>query len=237
MLIKLYMTNYTDGVAAMMNRRSKEPGGFTLLEMLLVLSIIGLAIAVVIPRAMRAQTESKFNLVRQYGSEIAGYIVTWAEGQARAQRENTNYTIKDFLVDDINAADAGFSSRRLADHYTGNEAYNGVESLVAPDKLPRNPFNQASYFNSVNDDEDVPSRKAGLLYLAVQQDPLDREYLNFYLLFTSTGEDSEGSRWYGGMDHEDEEGIRRGVFVARLYDEKEDGGRTENLYRWKRRMR
>ncbi len=210
--------------------------GFTLIELLLVLTIIGLMMAIIIPRAMRAQTDSKFNLVRQYGSEIAGYIITWAENQTRAQRENMNFTLRDFLYDDIMEAEVGFTSKKLVDKYTGNDDYNGVETLVPPERMPRNPFNEASYFNRVNDDIEVPSKKAGLLYLAARHDPQDREYLNFYLLFTSTGPDKEGNRWYGGMSHEDDDKIRRGIFVARLYDDKEYGGREEDLFRWKRRM-
>ena len=215
---------------------SSFSSAFTLIELLLVLTIIGLMIAIIVPRAMRAQTDTKFNLVRQYGSEMAGYIMTWAETQSRAQREKMNFTLKDFLYDDISEAEAGFTSKKLVDKYTGNDDYNGVETLVPPERMPRNPFNQASYFNRANDDTEVPSKKAGLLYLAARHDPQDRDYLNFYLLFTSTGSDQEGNRWYGGMSNEDDDKIRRGVFVARLYDDQEYGGREENLFRWKRRM-
>jgi len=210
--------------------------GFTLIELLLVLTIIGLMMAIIVPRAMRAQTDSKFNLVRQYGSEMAGYIITWAENQTRAQRENMNFTLRDFLYDDIDKAEIGISSKKLVDKYTGNDDYNGVETLVPPEKLPRNPFNKASYFNRANDDTEIPSKKVGLLYLAASHDPRDEEYLNFYLLFTSTGEDAEGNRWYGGMSHLDPDMIRQGAFVARLYDDDEYGGKEEDLFRWKERM-
>lgn len=221
----------------MIKKHNTANNGFTLIELLLVLGIIGIIMVLVIPRAMRAQTESKFSLVRQYGSEMSGYIMTWAEQQARSQRQNTNFTIKDFLYDDISASEAGFNSNRIVDKYTGNEDYNGVEMMVPPEKMPRNPFNQASYFSPNNDDTLVPSSKPGLLYLAARKDPLDKDYLNFYLLFTSTGEDGEGSRWHSGMRHLDDDLIRKGVFVARLYDDEEYGGTQEDLQRWKRRMR
>ena len=210
--------------------------GFTLIEILLVMTIIGLAMVVIIPRAMRANTDSKFSLVRQYGSEMAGYIITWAERQTRSQRENTNFTLKDFLFDDVSEGEAGFNSNRLVDKYTGHDDFNGVESLVPPDQKPRNPFNEASYFDKANDDIEVPSKKAGLLYLAALEDPRDRDYLNFYLLYTSTGEDEEGNRWHGEMSHLDLDKIRRGVFVSRLYDDEEYGGKEEDLFRWKESM-
>ena len=210
--------------------------GFTLIELLLVLAIIGLMMAVIIPRAMRAQTDSKFNLVRQNGSEIAGYVMAWAETQTRAQRENMNFTLRDFLYDDIDQGEAGFASKKLVDKYTGNDDYNGVERMVSPGRTPKNPFNEASYFNRANDDTEVPSKKPGLLYLASRPDPQDREYLNFYFLFTSTGADDQGNRWYGGMNHLEDDMVRRGVFVARLYDDDEYGGKEENLMRWKDRM-
>lgn len=215
---------------------SRLSRGFTLIELLLVLTIIGLMMALIVPRAIRANTESKFSLVRQYGSEIASYIMTWAEGQASSQRENAHYTLKDFLVDDIDQVDLGFANHRLIDKYTGNNDFNGVEGLIAFEQVPRNPFNEVSYFNQANDDTDVPSTKPGLLFLACQPDPLDNQYLNFYLLYTSTGPNPMGTRWHGNMNHTDPNKIRSGVFVARLFDDKEPGNQAEDLMQWKRRM-
>lgn len=207
------------------NNEKRETNGFTLIELLLVLAVIGLIIALILPRAMRARTESNYSMVRQYGSEIACNIMTWAESQARAQRPGCSFTVKDFLYDDITELDgAGIVSGKLIDKYTGNDDYDGVEKLFPPEKMPRNPFNEVSYFSKANDDTEVPGKKTGLLYLAVQKDPRDQDYLNFYLLFTSTSRDSEGGCWHGDMSHEDPDRIRTGVFVARLYNDEEYGG-------------
>jgi prepilin-type N-terminal cleavage/methylation domain-containing protein len=230
------MTNKHHNMSRLTLHTSSRSRGFTLIELLLVLTIIGLMMALIIPRAIRANTESKFSLVRQYGSEMASYIMSWAEGQASAQRENVNYTLKDFLVDDISEVDLGFTSRKLIDKYTGNTDFNGVEALVAYEQMPRNPFNGTSYFNQANDDTEVPSKKPGLLYLASLPDPQDEQYLNFYLLFTSTGPNPMGTRWHGMMDNTDPNKIKSGVFVARLYDDKEPGNQKENLFHWKRKM-
>ena len=202
--------------------------GFNLVELLAVLLILGLAAALVIPRAMRAQTDSNFSLVRQYGSEISGYIMTWAQTQAQAQRTSTSFTIKDFLTEDVGPdAGAGLTSNKLIEKYTGNDDYNGVETLMPPDRMPVNPFNETSYFDRVNDDTQAPSTKPGLLYLASKPDPTQPNYLNFYLLVSAGGDEA---LWYGDADDRDPDKIRRGVFVARLYDDQESGA-AEPEYR------
>ncbi|MBN2809676.1 MAG: prepilin-type N-terminal cleavage/methylation domain-containing protein [Deltaproteobacteria bacterium] len=229
----------------------KKRAGFTLIELLLVMAIIGLLLALIIPRAQRAQLDAKFAEVRQCGSEIAAAIMTWAEDKARNQVGRTNYTTRDFLYTDIESTDPGFTSYKLSGKYTGNEAFAGVKSLLPVEQRPKNPFNFVDYFASVNDDQvvrdeavvyekyevPIPSKKPGLLFLTAQPDPLLKEYLNFYLLYTATvAVDAERGSWYGAMDHETYEGLRHGIFVARLYDDQEDGGREENLIDWQRRQ-
>ena len=46
-----------------------------------------------------------------------------------------NYTLRDFLYDDIEEDEVGFASRKLVDKYTGNDDYNGVETMVSPERL------------------------------------------------------------------------------------------------------
>jgi len=204
--------------------------GFTLIELLLVLTIVGLMAAVIIPRAMRANNDSKFNIVRQYGSEIASYIMTWATDQTRAQRPETSFTVKDFLNDDIVENDgAGLTSNKLVGKYIGNKDYDPVESVVPSGQMPRNPFNEASYFAAENDDTAVPSKKPGLLYLAARPDPRETDFLNFFLVYTSNDPDATGNYWHAGMDPEDGDKLRRGIFVARLFDDLEYGGAGPTL--------
>jgi prepilin-type N-terminal cleavage/methylation domain-containing protein len=219
--------------------------GFTLLEFLLVITIFGLVLAVVLPRALRATYEAKFGMVRQYGSEIASYMTQWGENQVLAQRELSPFTIKDFFMENIDRGTAGFESPALVDKYTGNDDFNGVQMLVPPEKIQKNPFNGVSYFSAANDDpEYVPSPKTGLLYFVSGVDPTVRNqyFRNFYLIFTGTGGkgrwlpwftewDEEGERelrrqrrvnrranWQGQMNDQDPDAIRHGIFVARLPD-------------------
>ena len=94
--------------------------------------------------------------------------------------------------------------------------------------MQKNPFNGVSYFNEVNDDRvDVPSRKSGLLYFVSSIDPAlgNRNYRNFYLIFTGVAGKwfNREANWYGQMDDEDEDAIRRGIFVTRLPDTPRSG--------------
>ena len=206
-----------------MNMEKKQSPGFTLLEFILVIALFGLILSVIVPRALRATHEAKFSQVRQHGSEIASYMTQWAQNQVEAQREDSPHTVQDFFRETIDAGRAGFRSFPLINKYTGDDDFNGVEMLVAPEKIQKNPFNGVSYFNEVNDDRaDVPSRKPGLLYFVSSIDPAlgNRNYRNFYLLFTNVAGKwfSREANWYGQMDDEDEDAIRRGIFVARLPD-------------------
>ena len=203
----------------------KETGsnGFTLLEFLLVIVIFGVVLAVILPRALRAQSEAKFSTVRQCASEIASFMTLWAQNQIEAQRENSTYTPKDFFMETIERGRVGFRSDPLINRYTGDENFNGVELLIPPEKIQRNPFNGASYFNEVNDDPTyVPSPKPGLLYFVSAIDPAlgNRNYRNFYLIFTgATGKwFGREANWYGEMEDDDEDAIRRGIFVTREPD-------------------
>jgi len=197
--------------------RPKNKSGFTLIEFLLVVVIFGVILSVVLPRALRASREAKFSQVRQYATEIAGYTVQWAQKQTEAQRENSPYTVKGFLMETVDPGLAGFASSPPVGHYTGHESFDGVERLVAPEKLPTNPFNEVSYFQKVNDDAAVPSPKPGLLYLTSAPDPSNPNYRYFYLLYTDVPTGGPG-RWHGQMDHQNADGLRHGVFVTRVPD-------------------
>lgn len=201
-------------------------GGFSLLEFLLVLALIGFLLAIILPRFQRATVASRFAEVRHQATEIASFINQWTDDQVRAQLADTSFTPKDFLMERITGTNNSFKSEPLHHRYTGNDNFNGVEMLISPDDLPRNPFNQAFYFNLVNDDPKLmPSPNPGLIYLTSFRENKrprgDRGLRFFYLIFTGTDLDSRNpglGTWYGGMDDEVELNIRRGVLVNRYPD-------------------
>ena len=207
--------------------RPFSQAGFSLLEFLLVLALIGFLLAVILPRFQRATVASRFAEVRHQATEIASFINQWTEVQVRAQLADTSFTHKDFLMERISRTNNNFRSEPLHRHYTGNDNFNGVEMLISPDDIPRNPFNQVSFFNPANDDpKRAPSPNPGLLYMTSFRETKrpgngDRGLRFFYLIFTGTDIDSRNSQlgtWYGGMDDELEPDIRRGVFVNRHPD-------------------
>ncbi len=202
--------------------------GFSLLEFLLVLALIGFLLAVILPRFQRATVASRFAEVRHQATEIASFINQWTEVQVRAQLADTSFTHKDFLMERISRINNNFRSEPLHRHYTGSDNFNGVEMLISPDDIPRNPFNQASFFNPANDDSKrAPSPNPGLLYLTSFRETKrpgkggDRGLRFFYLIFTGSDSDPRDPQfgtWYGGMDDELEPDIRRGVFINRYPD-------------------
>ena len=190
-----------------------KDSGFTLVEFLLVIIMIGLLISVILPRARLASDEARFSQIFQHGSEIAGHIVTWSLSQVGGLPENAPYSMKDILLSELDPEIAGFESYPLVNRYTGDEHFNGIEELYPFEHLPKNPFNNTSYFDPINNDsEEIPSSNPGLLYLtSMVAERLNQPYRYFYLLITGT--DGE---WYGDMSLEGPEGVRQGIFVTQM---------------------
>ncbi len=194
------------------------------------MALIGMLLALLLPRFQRATNAARFAEVRHKATEIASFINQWTDAQVQAQLSDTSLTAKDFLSEQIYLSNNSFRSRPLLNHYTGNDNFNGVEGLISPDDLSRNPFNQASYFNRVNDyfndgSEPRPSPNPGLIYLtSFRENQLHRslrKFRFFYLIFTGISasyENCDSGIWYGGMDDKFVTGIRRGVLVNRYPD-------------------
>ncbi len=185
--------------------------GFTLIEFLLVVSIMGIMLSVILPRALRAGHEAKFSQIRQDASEIGSYVTQWGQRQTEAQSHRGNYTVRDFFLAELDADRLGYVSTPLIHKYTGNEAFKGVGETIPATTTPRNPFNEVSYFKAENDDQVVPSKKPGLLYFVSVLDG-EEEAAHRLFYFIITGDDG---KWFGDMDKSDPSGIRRGVFVGR----------------------
>jgi len=159
-----------------MKRMNKEKG-FTLIEILLVVVIIGIMLAVIVPRAWRANIDSKYGLIRQTCSELASFASLWTEQNIESQDENSTARALDYYcslagypgpnaVVDGWICNTWIASTGTNNWATGGSGYvtvpgrlmNGVaaspsmrvEALVPPEKLQRNPFNGVSVFAAPN---------------------------------------------------------------------------------------
>lgn len=178
-----------------MKRNGHEQRGFTLIELLLVVVIIGLMLAVIVPRAWRANIDAKYGLVRQNASELASFGNLWAEQQIEASNESRStahmYNYLRTLTFNNNGVTSGrpISWIATADltHWPNSTtpfAINGrvqgqvvdappentVEAIVPVERIPRNPFNGVSVFAASNDPVTTTTPVPGALACGWQVD-------------------------------------------------------------------
>jgi len=223
----------------LLRQKTNSPGGFTLIEILMVAAIIGVMLAVIIPRAFRAQVDTKYSIVRQTAAEMGKWGMTWAERNLEAQAElsangtpttcrlnNYIYSLRGYIGDQTSAnnwtgavtltTNAAWDQGGLTDCrgvMAADLVPMTVEAIMPEDKKPKNPFNGVSYFEAANDGSVV---NAGVLALVSVAE--GGQYQNYYFVYLGT--DSTGPAiWTAGMGSTLTPTLsqaRNGVFMARL---------------------
>ena len=125
-------------------RKHRGRKGFSLIEILLVAIVIGISLALIIPRAWRATVDSKYNLVRQTASELASATTAWAENQLKSQATATLDQYFDSLDQLYTGADgannwngrAGLASLPVS----GVTPTTDVAATLPADQVPINPI-------------------------------------------------------------------------------------------------
>ncbi len=197
--------------------------GFTLIEVILAVVVIGIMIAIIVPRAQRANVDAKYAGVRQAAAEIGRWGMDWATRNLESQEVDASCNLDNYVAtlvgyvgdtDDPNWIAVNDPLTDIGSCRFGTSGINySVADIIPPDSQPRNPFNALSYFNT-NGGNDGSRPQAGLLYLAV----VDHDGANHYY-FVYTGTDSEdGDQWHAGMGQGSSltyAEVRNGIFMAR----------------------
>ena len=233
-----------------MNRK-----GFTLIEILLVVVIIGIMLAVIVPRAWRANIDAKYGLIRQNCSELGSFGMQWAEIELLAQDEQSSTATMDnyllSLATDTTAATYANVATWIAFSTTSNwnkrawattpidipgrfmpvgidkqDPETSVEGIIAPEKIPRNPFNEVSVFQLSNDPSSAGQNNVvvGAVALGTIDEVLGENDEWHYYAFVFQGTDNtsidlmdtDGLAVHAGQDTVTIEGLRNGIFMARV---------------------
>jgi len=206
--------------------------GFTLIEILLVVVIIGIMLAVIVPRAWRANIDTKYGLVRQNCSELSSFAMEWAENQIEGADPATTATLNNYLASLTAPAAASWvgAGAATSSNWNNNNATRvditgrvpvkpetSVFGITPPDKQPRNPFNGASVFNASNDaSAGGGTIIAGAIRCGTAADATGGGGWNYYA-FVFLGTDSQLiTDFHAAQDAGTLEGLRNGVFLARV---------------------
>jgi prepilin-type N-terminal cleavage/methylation domain-containing protein len=181
----------------------KRQKGFTLIEIMLVVVIIGIMLAVIVPRGYRANQDAKYGNVRQAGSELAAKGIDWAE-QKILSTAGTTSNLTNYLLQLSGTPSGDMQS-------VGVGKWTNVHRLMGNAKPLVNPFDGIAYVNQTDDD----TTAQGSLHCAYYQDIKSNHTINNWAMLWY---DDDG-RLYGDQDGTvgslDDENLAAGVFMYR----------------------
>jgi prepilin-type N-terminal cleavage/methylation domain-containing protein len=120
-LVALFTPPQQKGIVRMKNRTSSKRG-FTLVEIMIVVAIIGLLAAIAIPNFVRARTQSQKNACINNLRQIDSAVQTWAlENKAAASATPDFAAISGYLKNQVVCPSGGTS---FSDSYTLNGVTN-----------------------------------------------------------------------------------------------------------------
>ena len=119
-----------------MKKRTSRKGGFTLVEIMIVVAIIGLLATIAIPNFVKARTTARMNACISNLRNIDGAIQTWALESKAADNAQVQYSdISGYLKGEVVCPSGG---RSFSDSYHLGTVQEKPTCLKQPDthKLP-----------------------------------------------------------------------------------------------------
>ncbi|MDY0222312.1 MAG: type II secretion system protein [Desulfobacterium sp.] len=218
-------------------RSVERASGFTMIELLFVIVVIGVMLAVITPRAYRANIDSKYGVVRQGAVELVSYATEWAtQGMASQDREASTSKLDAYMASLAggtalpgewiadNVSESNWNSnlddnlRPIPGRNTdiGVVPETSIQDMIPGVKIPVNPFNGVSVFSSSNYPKDNPI--TGALACAGRGESTDGWHY-YALIFQGTDSTDKNpavnASFYAGQGPESLAGLRNGIFLAR----------------------
>jgi type II secretory pathway pseudopilin PulG len=226
-------------------RGSETAEGFTLLELIWVAGIIGLLIAIIVPRAIRARVTAKYTLVSDNCVTLGSFAAQWAEKSIQAQSENTSTArLPDYYASLVGQAAAGTAGQGWVADQGNNNWWSApgvpgpigiagrnvdtvgnnlapedtVAQLITSRKAPTNPFNGVNVFFSQANLPGGNQVVPGAIALGYVQDA--NNIFHFSFVFQGTDSSSTGlnqaTSFHSGQNITTLQGLNNGVFMAEL---------------------